>query len=326
MSDANDLETELSPEEIKAFWRSIDERMRRLDRGRAVFDIEMSEAYRTDIGGHTVVPDRCRIVYQRAKEEVWQITVYDESGNVVCDHASDGTWIDAGDKCWHKGYRYGCREGFDERHELSRAEQEEREDAREPLEHELDDLLWPLYLATEHLFLDVPLLVFLYPRDYYYLRDHWQIRRTQDSGKVLYRFETEYSPTSFRFSAWEVFQWKLMRLWRPSVDIQDYFDRKSFPQTQYEILFNEFTGFAPERFETSSLTDSPEAETRVQIWEAPTKMDGVRFVPRVYTSGPSTQNGEPHVRSTLIVEESAFGLNVPLNIRPVDRTKERVNW
>lgn len=316
---------ELSPAEKKSLWRAVNERGLRLDRCRAVFDVEISAGYRAGPEGHPDMPARCRIVYQRADMETWQVTVVDENGSVVCDLASDGAWIEAKGKCWHRAFQYASREAFDEQWSISREEQERRDEIREPLEDVLNQALWPVQMATTHLFLDVPFMSISNPQAFY-KRDQWEISRSQDSDQIHCRFQSDYQPMLNRFSTWEWLRWKAARLWRPGVDIEDYFQRTSSPRRHHELDINTSAGLVPERLRSRSLPIDPECSDRLELWEGPIEASGGQLVPSVYTDGTSTRTGEPHLRSTLIVEDSAFGVNIPLDIRPVDRTKERVNW
>ncbi|MBL7647588.1 MAG: hypothetical protein JNK74_15485 [Candidatus Hydrogenedentes bacterium] len=66
-------------------------------------DVELSGAIR-GLPLARRAPERCRIVFQRASEALWQVTAHDDQGTVYCDATSDGRWIEVDGKCWHPCY------------------------------------------------------------------------------------------------------------------------------------------------------------------------------------------------------------------------------
>ena len=321
MSNPNSSEIELSREESQAIWRALEERMRNLDRCRAVFDVEISEAYRALRGDAPEVPARCRIVYQRAGEHVWQVSTFDEHGTMLSDLTCDGAWIEAGGKCWdHRYSGYAHHEPYDERDGLSEEEEDRIEAERDTRRSELSPLLWPQEPATGHLLaclntLTIPLI-----------RNTWRFSRESESGRLICRSRYNYEPTEFRFSTWEYLRWRIARLWRSDLDIMEYYGKESVPLTEVEFVLNESCGCLPERLRATDRFHTAVEICPFETWEDPVSFNDGLNVPRIHRLQRSSADGEVLRQSTLVPEESSFGVNIPLSIRPIDRTKERVDW
>jgi len=305
--------TRVTRDEEYEIRRLISDRAQRLGRCRAVFDVETSEAYRAlPLEYSPEMPARFRMVYQCASEQEWQITVYDEIGVVVCDQVSDGAWIEAGGKCWHIAYKYRSHEARSERWRLPKDEWREREEARRLLEMELNRALWPVSIASGHL---VP-----------YLGSSTECYRAPESGQVVFRQCFGPPKLGRAFSPWQRLRWRAARLRRPSLDINEYFGIPSPTGSVWEIVLDEKLGFAPVRSSFETDADLPKIAAQVELWEDPVSLDDGLFVPRVHKALRSSSDEEFLQRVTLVPEESSFGVNIPLNLRPVDRTKELVDW
>lgn len=258
------------------------------------------------------MPARCRIVYQRAWEQLWQVTVHDENGGIICDLVSDGAWVEAGFKCWHIAYEYGGH--YEAREERSACPDgwQEREDARPSLEMELSRSLWPMRLAEGHFFTR------LAPWN-------WRCYRGPESNEILCRHRSSGPRPARNLTPWQRLMGRVARLRSPRLTMGQRFELLAGPGITFDVVLDENLGFAPVRSTFETDADRPNGAPDVELWEEPIALGDGLFVPRVHSSLQRLSE-EPLLRVTLLPEESAFGVNIPLNIRPVDRTKERVDW
>jgi hypothetical protein len=277
-------------------------------------DVELSEAYRA-LPLASRAPERCRIVFQRASEALWQLTAHDEQGTVYCDATSNGNWIEVEGKCWHPGYNEFLCDDEDANSEADPM----REEVREARASELRERLWALTIARSHLWLEPGFLTDRYAPT-------WEFSRLSEGETVVGRMRMDYQPSEFRFSFFELLRWRIARLIRPGVEIEEYYNRKSFPTRQIDVVLNERCGFAPERFHLGDVQETSSLPLNGEVWEDPIPVGDGLFMPRIHKVLQTPSGDEVLKRSTLIPEESAFGVNIPLNIRPVDRTLERVDW
>ncbi|MBL7647589.1 MAG: hypothetical protein JNK74_15490 [Candidatus Hydrogenedentes bacterium] len=141
---------------------------------------------------------------------------------------------------------------------------------------------------------------------------------------VVGRVRMDYQPSEFRFSFFELLRWRMARLFRPGVEIEEYYNCRSFPTSQIDVVLNERCGFAPERFHLGDVQELPPLPLNGEEWEDPIPVGDGLFMPRIHKVLQSPSGDEVLQRSTLIPEKSAFGVNIPLNIRPLDLTLERV--
>lgn len=314
-------ESTVTRAEARKIQDSISDRLHRLARCRVAFDVQISDAYRARSNVAPGVPERCRIVYQRAGEQAWHVTAFGEDGRVLSDSARDGAWIEAGGKRWHHGYLPTFQSEPENELDAVFTDEEDRIEAqRDARNNELYSLLWPMDLAAGHLYANLSLL------SAPLLRETWQFNRIPNSGQLVCRCRTNYSPTEFQFSAWQYLQWRVARLWRPEPDILEYFGKKSVPRTEFEFILNEGHGHLAEQFRMIDPLGSSDSIESVEAWnDQVTFADGF-MIPRTHQVYCSSADGEVLCRSTLIPEESAFGVNIPLSIRAVDRTIQCVDW
>ncbi len=294
--------------------RAITDRAQQFERCRVTLDVELSEAYRA-LPLASRAPERCRIVFQRASEALWQLTAHDEQGTVYCDATSNGNWIEVEGKCWHPGYNEFLCDDEDANSEADPM----REEVREARASELRERLWALTIARSHLWLEPGFLTDRYAPT-------WEFSRLSEGETVVGRMRMDYQPSEFRFSFFELLRWRIARLIRPGVEIEEYYNRKSFPTRQIDVVLNERCGFAPERFHLGDVQETSSLPLNGEVWEDPIPVGDGLFMPRIHKVLQTPSGDEVLKRSTLIPEESAFGVNIPLNIRPVDRTLERVDW
>lgn len=305
-------ETPLTRDEEYEIQREISDRARRLDRCRAVFDVEISESYRACSDGLPSMPARCRIVYQRAGKQEWQVTVYNGNGTVISDLVSDGAWIEAGSKCWHIAYRYSNREARAARWTLSDDERRKREEAGRAMEAELSRALWPVGCAEGHLFLTFELW-------------SWKCYRSPESGEILCRDRSGEPDGKQSPNLWRRLTERVARLHQPGHKRRQHFEEPSCPRVDLVLVLDAALGFAPVRSAIETDAEHSQGALGMELWEEPIALGDELFVPRVYRSLQRLSE-EPLLRVSLVPEESIFGVNIPLNIRPVDRTKERVDW
>ena len=302
----------LSPAENRAVLRAVESRAQQLGRCRVTLDVELTEAYRT-LPLACRVPERCRIVFQRASEALWQVTAHDDHGTVYCDATSDGRWIELDGKCWHPCYN----EFFFDDDDADAPEDPSREEVWETRASELRERLWALTIATSHVWLDTGFLTDRYAPT-------WAFSRLSDGETVVGRRRMDYHPSEFRFSFFQLLRWRIARLIRPGVEIEEYYNRESFPTRQIDVVLNERCGFAPERFHLGDVQETTSLPLNGEVWEDPIPVGDGLFMPRIHKVLRTPSGDEILQRSTLIPEESDFGVNIPLNIRPVDCTLERV--
>ncbi len=309
-----DSAVELTPAETRAVLRAITGRPQQFERCRVTLDVELSEAYRA-LPLACRAPERCRIVFQRASEALWQVTAHDDRGILLCDATSDGRWIEVDGKCWHPCYN----EFFCDDDDAYASEDPSREEIWETRASELRERLWALTIATSHVWLDTGFLTDLYAPT-------WTFSRLSEGEAVVGRMQLDYHPSEFRFSFFELLRWRMVRLFQPGIEIEEYYNRKSFPTRQIDVGLNERCGFAPERFHLGDVQETPALPLSGEVWEEPIPVGDGLFMPRIHKVLQTPSGDEILQRSTLIPEESAFGVSIALNIRPVDRTLERVDW
>jgi len=309
-----DSAVELTPAETHAVLMAIADRAQRLGRCRVTLDVELTEAYRT-LPLACRAPASCRIIYQRDSDAQWQVTVLDRDKSVLCDAIRDGDWIEVDGKCWHFGYN----EYFYDEDDADTEADPLRDGARDALELELRGRLWALIIANGHLWLDIGFLTDRYAPS-------WEFSRPPEGGLVVGCSRYDYRPGEHRFTFFEWLQWRLIRIIRPGIEIEEYFDRKSVPTRQTIIALNERFGFAPESVHLSALDESSTLRPYGEVWEDPIPVGDGLFMPRIHKVLQTPSGDVVLQRSTLVPDESAFGVSIPLNIRPVDRTLERVDW
>jgi len=275
-------------------------------------DVELSAAIRA-LPLARRAPERCRIVFQRASEALWQVTALDKQGAVLCDATSDGRWIEVDGKCWHPCYN----EFFFDDDDADAPEDPSREEVWETRAPELRERLWALTIATSHVWLDPGFLTDRYAST-------WEFSRMSEGDAVVGRTRMDYHPSEFRLSFFELLRWRMARLFRPGVEIEEYYNRKSFPTSQIDVVLNERCGFAPERFHPGDVQELPSLPLNGDVWEDPIPVGDGLFMPRIHKVLQSPSGDEVLLRSTLIPEECAFGVNIALNTRPLDLTLERV--
>jgi hypothetical protein len=275
-------------------------------------DVELSEAYRA-LPLARRAPERCRIVFQRGSEALWQVTAHDDQGTVYCEATSDGRWIELDGKCWHPCYN----EFFFDDDDADAPEDPSREEVRETRASELRERLWALPIVTSHVWLDPGFLTDCYAPT-------WEFSRMSEGKAVVGRMRMDYQPGVLRLSFREWLQWRIAGIFRPGLEIEEYYNRKSFPTRQIDVVLNEGCGFAPERFHLGDVQELPSLPLNGEVWEDPIPVGDGLFMPRIHKVLQSPSGDEVLLRSTLIPEQCAFGVNIPLNIRPVDLTLERV--
>ena len=118
---------------------------------------------------------------------------------------------------------------------------------------------------------------------------------------------------------------RVARLRNPRLTMGQRFELPAGPGITFDVVLDENLGFAPVRSTFETDADRPNGAPDVELWEEPIALGDGFFVPRVHSS-LRRPSDEPLASVTLVPEESIFGVNIPLNIRPVDRTKELVDW